>query len=87
MNVRPIPLPLTVYKVTRALLCRNHSRANANVEMLFNLFGDERIGWDVARAIGELGREERVVLTKKNDCIIRVRLILTNKAYGWLSER
>jgi len=41
------------------------------VDRLFEVLGDEQIGWDAARGIGEIGSTDKI-LTKRNHAIIRV---------------
>lgn len=50
---------------------RNHPNALQFVNRLFELFDDDSISWDAARAIGAAIGSDKV-LTKKNHAIIRV---------------
>ena len=65
-------------QLTKALLVRGHARAMQNVDRLFELFDDEHVSWDAARAVGKISATDKV-LTKKNHAILRVRV-----APGWL---
>jgi DNA repair/transcription protein MET18/MMS19 len=58
-------------QITRALLIRNHVDATIQVEMLFTLFDDQDLAWDVARAVGQIATVEDV-LTKRNHAVLRV---------------
>lgn len=50
---------------------RNHPNALRLVNRLFELFDDDSVSWDAARAIGAaIGADK--VLTKRNHAIIRV---------------
>lgn len=76
-NPRPLLLkilrPLFFLQVSRALLVRGHPKALSFVDRLFELFGDADVGWDAARAIGQVGTVDNV-LTKHNHAIIKVML-------------
>jgi RNAPII transcription regulator C-terminal len=61
----------SLLQVSRALLVRNHPRALPFVNRLFELFDDAEIGWDAARAIGQVGTVDKV-LTKRNHAVIKV---------------
>lgn len=50
---------------------RNHSSALQFTDKLFEIFCDETVGWDAARAIGEVAGVDDV-LTKKHHAVIRV---------------
>ncbi len=52
-------------------MVRGHSRAFSFVDKLFELFGDADVGWDAARAIGQVGTADKE-LTKRNHAIIKV---------------
>ena len=60
-------------QLTKALLVRGHARAIQNVDRLFELFDDEHVSWDAARAVGKIPATDKV-LTKKNHAILRVRV-------------
>ncbi|KAI0629374.1 ARM repeat-containing protein [Trametes polyzona] len=62
---------LTFTWITKALLVRGHSAAMSNVDRLFDLFDDEQVSWDAARAIGQVPGPDKI-LTKKNHAVIRV---------------
>jgi len=64
-------------ELTKALVVRNHDLVHAYVDRLFALFGDESLGWDAAKAIGEIGSGGEGVLTKKNFAVLRVRASLS----------
>ncbi|KAL1662729.1 RNAPII transcription regulator C-terminal-domain-containing protein [Schizophyllum commune] len=57
--------------ICRALLVRNHAAAGPLIDRLLTLFNDENIGWDAARAIGQIGRTDNV-LTKRNHAVVRI---------------
>ena len=80
-NPRPLLLkilrPLSFLQVSRALLVRGHPKALSFVDRLFELFGDANVGWDAARAIGQVGTVDNV-LTKPNHAIIKVMLYETS---------
>jgi len=57
--------------ISRALLVRNHPQALQFVNQLFGLFDDQEVGWDAARAIGQVGTVDKV-LTKRNHAVIKV---------------
>jgi DNA repair/transcription protein MET18/MMS19 len=62
---------LTRIQISKGLLVRNHPNAMRFVDRLFEVLGDEQIGWNAARGIGEIGSTDKV-LTKRNYAIIRV---------------
>ena len=69
---RPLYLvALTPSQICRAFLVRNHAAAGPLIDRLLTLFTDENIGWDAARAIGQIGRTDNV-LTKRNHAVVRV---------------
>ncbi|KAI0251711.1 ARM repeat-containing protein [Lactifluus subvellereus] len=57
--------------ISRSLLVRNHPRALPFANRLFELFDDTEVGWDAARAIGQVGTVDKV-LTKRNHAVIKV---------------
>ncbi|KAG9009002.1 hypothetical protein FRB94_012639 [Tulasnella sp. JGI-2019a] len=57
--------------MTRALLVRKHPLADEKVDCLFELLDDQIIAWDVAKVIGRLSSDDRV-LTKANYAIIKL---------------
>jgi len=57
--------------ISRALLVRGHPQALLFVDKLFELFGDADVGWDAARAIGQVGTADDV-LTKRNYAITKI---------------
>lgn len=57
--------------LSRALLVRGHPQALLFVGRLFELFGDVDVGWDAARAIGQVGTVDNE-LTKRNHAIIKI---------------
>lgn len=61
----------TWISVTRALLVRSHTSANAFIDHLFELLDDSTIDWDAARAIGLLASED-AVLTKRNNAVLKI---------------
>jgi DNA repair/transcription protein MET18/MMS19 len=64
-----VSLPLR--QISRALLVRNHPRALPFVNRLFELFDDAEVGWNAARAIGQVGMVDKV-LTKRHHAVIKV---------------
>lgn len=58
-------------QVSKALLIRNHPMATHFISKLFEVFPDEVVGWDAARAVGEVAAPDHV-LTKKHYAVIRV---------------
>ncbi len=48
----------------------------ANVDRLFELFDDDKVNWDAARAIGLIPGPDKI-LTKKNHAVTRVRLFVS----------
>ncbi|KAL1941257.1 hypothetical protein VTO73DRAFT_7469 [Trametes versicolor] len=57
--------------VSKALLVRGHPTAMANVDRLFELFDDDKVNWDAARAIGLIPGPDKI-LTKKNHAVTRI---------------
>ena len=57
--------------MTKALLARGDSLAQTFVDRLFTLFDDVEVGWDAARAVGDVVNQDKL-LTKKNHAVIRV---------------
>lgn len=53
-------------------MIRNHESTTRLVERLFDLFEDPEIGWDAARAVGQVASGGDDVLTKRNHAVIRV---------------
>ena len=43
-----------------------------NVDRLFELFDDESVSWDAARAVGRIPGTDKV-LTKRNHAVLKVR--------------
>ncbi|KAI0831813.1 ARM repeat-containing protein [Trametes gibbosa] len=62
---------LTFTWVTKALLVRGHPTAMSNVDRLFELFDDEIVNWDAARAIGRIPGPDKI-LTKRNHAVTRI---------------
>lgn len=58
-------------QISKALLVQNHPDSIWFVDSLFNVLNDEHIGWDAARAIGEIGAADNI-LTKRNHAIVKV---------------
>ncbi|KAG9001211.1 hypothetical protein FRB90_011657 [Tulasnella sp. 427] len=56
---------------TKALLVRNDKRAENFIENIFGLLGDESVGWDAARAIGMLAKDEET-LSKSNYAVVKL---------------
>ena len=61
--------------MTKALQVRNHPSAQRFTDSLVELFDDSDIGWDAARAIGQIVSTDKV-LTKKNHAVIKVKCLL-----------
>jgi len=57
--------------ISKALQIQNHPDSMWFVDSLFNVLGDEQIGWDAARAIGEIGSADKI-LTKRNHAIVKI---------------
>ncbi|PCH36357.1 ARM repeat-containing protein [Wolfiporia cocos MD-104 SS10] len=57
--------------MTKALLVRGDPLAMQNIDRLFTLFDDSEIGWDAARALGQVVSTDRI-LTKKNHAVIKI---------------
>ncbi|KAI0352164.1 ARM repeat-containing protein [Trametes cingulata] len=62
---------LTFTWLTKALLVRGHPAAMANVDRLCELFDDENVSWDAARAVGRIPGPDKI-LTKKNHAVIKI---------------
>ncbi|RPD59070.1 ARM repeat-containing protein [Lentinus tigrinus ALCF2SS1-7] len=62
---------LTYKWLTKALLVRGHARAMQNVDRLFELFDDEHVSWDAARAVGKVPGTDKV-LTKRHHAVLRI---------------
>ncbi|KAF9480547.1 ARM repeat-containing protein [Pholiota conissans] len=60
--------------VTKALLVRKHPLAMTFSERLYNTFGDETVGWEAARAIGDIASPDPV-FTKVNHAEIKVLFV------------
>lgn len=45
-----------------------------NIDRLFELFEDESVSWDAARAVGRIPGTDKV-LTKRNHAVIKVRMV------------
>lgn len=45
-----------------------------NVERLFTMFTDVDVGWDAAKALGDVGGSPDVLI-KKNHAVVRVRIV------------
>lgn len=58
-------------QISRALLIRSHSLALLFTDKLFDAFSDEVIGWDVARALGNVAAVDDV-LTKQHHAVFKV---------------
>ncbi|CDO69761.1 hypothetical protein BN946_scf184766.g6 [Trametes cinnabarina] len=61
----------TVTWLSKALLLRSHPGAMTNVERLFELFDDDSVSWDAARAVGRIPGPDKV-LTKRNHAVIKI---------------
>lgn len=64
-------LTLASVQVTKALQVRSHPLAQSFTDRLIELFDDSDIGWDAARAIGQVVSSDKV-LTKKHHAVIKV---------------
>jgi len=58
-------------QVSKALLIRSHALALSFTDKLLDALSDEIIGWDVARALGDVAAADDV-LTKKHHAVFRV---------------
>ncbi|KZT67370.1 ARM repeat-containing protein [Daedalea quercina L-15889] len=56
--------------ITKALLVRGDPRAADHVDRLFQLFGNDEISWDAARAVGGVVATDKI-LTKKNHAVVK----------------
>ncbi|GJE98061.1 Dos2-interacting transcription regulator of RNA-Pol-II-domain-containing protein [Phanerochaete sordida] len=56
--------------MTKALQVRGHPSAQAFTDRLIELFDDNDVGWDAARAIGQVVSSDKV-LTKKHHAVIK----------------
>ena len=63
--------------MSKALIVRNHPLALSFSERLFQVFGDEAVGWDAAKACGEIPGTD-TILTKQNHAVIKVELFLSS---------
>ena len=59
--------------MAKALQVRGYPSAQSFTDRLVELFDDSDIGWDAARAIGQVVSADKT-LTKKNHAVIKVRL-------------
>lgn len=57
--------------MSKALIIRNHPLALSFSERLFQVFGDEAVGWDAAKACGEIPGTD-TILTKRNNAVIKI---------------
>jgi hypothetical protein len=65
-------LPLTSkLKVSKALFIRDHALAIQFTDKLFEVFDDEIVSWDAAKAIGNIAGVDDV-LTKRHYSVLRV---------------
>lgn len=69
------PTPLETYtswmQMTKALQVRGHPSAQSFTDRLVELFDDVDVGWDAARAIGQVVRTDKILI-KKNHAVIKV---------------
>ncbi|KAF8308312.1 hypothetical protein DL93DRAFT_2231691 [Clavulina sp. PMI_390] len=56
--------------ITKALLVRNHPDIKRYIDRLFVTFSDSTLGWDVAKALGQLGSGGESVLIKANNAVV-----------------
>ncbi|KAJ6592258.1 ARM repeat-containing protein [Mycena vulgaris] len=56
--------------ICKGLLVRNHARAGAFVERLFEVFGDAAVRMDAAKAVGEVAAADGV-LNKRNKAVVK----------------
>ena len=75
---------LPLRQISRALLVRNHPQALPFVNRLFELFDDAEVGWNAARAIGQVGMVDKV-LTKRNHAVIKVIFFHTRSCFVSIS--
>lgn len=72
MLVFPFSSYAILWQISKALLARNSSDVMRFVDRFFELLGDENIGWDAGRVIGEIAGTDEV-LTKENHASIKVK--------------
>lgn len=60
-------------QISKALLIQSHPDSMRFVDRLFDVLGDEQIGWDAARAIGEIGGVD-TILTRRHHAIVKVNI-------------
>lgn len=60
--------------ITKGLLVRKHPLAMTFVERLYGIFDDESVGWEAAKAIGEIPSTD-VVLTKANRAEVKILFV------------
>ncbi|KAL5531709.1 hypothetical protein ACEPAG_4586 [Sanghuangporus baumii] len=58
--------------IGKALILLNSPSLVNFIDSLFSVFGDRDVGWDAARAVGEIARGGDDVLTKSNHATIRI---------------
>ena len=58
-------------QVSKALLIQSHALALSFTDKILDALSDEIIGWDVARALGDIAATDDV-LTKKHHAVFRV---------------
>ncbi|EJD07612.1 ARM repeat-containing protein [Fomitiporia mediterranea MF3/22] len=58
--------------IAKALVLLNSPSVTSLVNSLFNIFMDEQVGWDAARAVGEIASGGDDILTKSNHAIIKI---------------
>ena len=64
-------------QISKALLVRKHPLTLTFIERLYDAFGDESIGWEAAKAVGEIVSPD-MILTKANHAEIKVCHIITS---------
>ncbi|TDL24084.1 ARM repeat-containing protein [Rickenella mellea] len=58
--------------ITKALVIRSHPFVEWMVNSLFEIFDDENLAWDAAKAVGRVASGEDGILTKRNHAVIRI---------------
>ncbi|KAF8967720.1 ARM repeat-containing protein [Flammula alnicola] len=70
--------------MAKALLVRRHPLAVNFAERLYDVFGDEAIGWEAAKAVGEIPSPD-IILTKANHA--EVKILFVQKYVGTVLPR
>lgn len=71
-------------QIARALVLLNHATVASFVDLLSRVFEDSEIGWDAARAVGQIASGGDDILTKSNHAVIKVCLRTVRAWKKWL---